>query len=336
MRESASETEREQKMALIASRFFSCGFRPRARDSGVALISALLMVALATVAAVAMASRQQLDIRRTSNILEYDQAILYVQGIEDWAGQVLRRDLKDGNVDSLDEDWATTLPPIPVDGGQLAGSLEDMQGRFNLNRLVRTDGKIDEAELARFRRLLVSLELPEDLGDTLADWLDADDDVRMGGAEQVEYLGLQPPYRAFNGVMASPSELMLVQGMTGEIYQKLLPYVAALPQAALFNVNTVSENSPELIMCLAPEITRPEAEQILENRGVAGFTSVQDFLQEPVLAGRNLPSASLTVSSSFFMVTSHVQVGRSTYTTYSLLERSAAGSRTVMRAQGIY
>jgi general secretion pathway protein K len=152
----------------------------------------------------------------------------------------------------------------------------------------------------------------------------------------VFYLGLQPPYRAFNRPIASVSELRMVNGMAPEIYAKLEPYVAALPRAEPFNVSTVAKEKPELIMCLAPNVGRTEAVQALENRGTAGFTSVQDFQQEPVLAPFNIPAAGLTVSSNYFMVTSHVQVGRSTYTTYSLLERNASGVRTMMRAQGTY
>lgn len=55
------------------------------KQTGVALITAMLVVALASVAAVAMTSRQQLDIRRTGNILHADQAYLYALGGELWA-----------------------------------------------------------------------------------------------------------------------------------------------------------------------------------------------------------------------------------------------------------
>jgi general secretion pathway protein K len=201
---------------------------------------------------------------------------------------------------------------------------------------VGADGKPNQNALDRFRRLLDALQLPVELADTLLDWLDADDDVSMGGAEQVEYLSLQPPYRAFNGPMASPSELWLIKGMTAEIFAKLTPYVATLPREADFNVSTVSKNKPELIMCLAPNISQAEAVQVLENRGDAGFTSREDFTQDAILVPYAIAPDGLTVKSDYFMVTSHVQVGRSVFTTYSLLKRSPSGTYTVMRAQGTY
>lgn len=314
-------------------RRLGCPEQPHAQR-GVALIIALLIVALATTAAVAMTSRQFLDIRRAANVLEYDQAMLYVVGIEDWAGQILRKDAEDGKVDSLDEDWATQLPPIPVDGGQLAGAAEDMQGRFNLNSLLDANGGTDPVALERFRRLLASLALDPELADRLADWLDADDETRLGGAEDVEYLGLEQPYRAGNTLLTSPSELALLLGVTPEVMAKLAPFVAALPRDAALNVNTIAVDKPQLVMALAPDMAVAEAEQLLAARGTEGFESVQEFLQQPAFAGRDVPEQGLSVGSDYFMVTSHVQFGRSVFTTHSLLHRSAAGSRTLMRSQG--
>ena len=81
------------------------------RQRGVALITALLIVALATIAAVAMASRQQLDVRRTANILDGDQAFFYALGVESWARRILVRDQRDGQIDHPGEDWAQLSTP---------------------------------------------------------------------------------------------------------------------------------------------------------------------------------------------------------------------------------
>ena len=55
------------------------------RNRGVALMTVLLVVVLATTAAVAMASRQQLDIRRTENTLYQGQGLMYLYGVESWS-----------------------------------------------------------------------------------------------------------------------------------------------------------------------------------------------------------------------------------------------------------
>ena len=67
----------------------------RSKQSGAALITAILITAIATIAAVSMASRQHLDIRRTTNVIESSQAYLFALGAEEWGKQVLVRDRQD-------------------------------------------------------------------------------------------------------------------------------------------------------------------------------------------------------------------------------------------------
>lgn len=302
-------------------------------NRGVALVTALLVVALATTAAVTMTSRQQLDIRRSANLLQSDQILLYARGVEAWAGQVLRRDREDGDRDHLGEDWATVLPPLPVDNGQVAGFMEDRQGRFNLNNLIN-EGKPDSLALERFRRLLQAVELDPELANALLDWLDDNIDPTFpAGAEDDYYLALEQPYRAGNRLMASSSELLLVEGFGYEGYSKLAPYVAALPERTVINVNTAPAT---VLMILAEGLSKDEAEKLAAARGEDGFGSVADLLKHEVLAGRELSSEELGVASDYFMVISDIRIGRVQQRYYSLLNRSAEGNvRTVMHAAGM-
>ena len=57
----------------------------RRRQLGVALLTALLVTAIAALAATAMAARQHLDSRRTLNVVQFDQAYLFALGVESWA-----------------------------------------------------------------------------------------------------------------------------------------------------------------------------------------------------------------------------------------------------------
>ncbi|HIA08531.1 MAG TPA: general secretion pathway protein GspK, partial [Chromatiaceae bacterium] len=145
-----------------------------ARQHGIALITALLIVALAATAAAAIVADEQISIRRTSNTLDSEQAYLYAAGIESWAIDILGEDKKDNQFDSLDEDWASLLPPFQVDGGQISGYIEDAQGRFNLNNLVDSKGKKNNSQIVIFQNLLDNLKINEDLIPLLVDWLDSD------------------------------------------------------------------------------------------------------------------------------------------------------------------
>jgi general secretion pathway protein K len=302
------------------------------RHAGVALISALLVVALATVAAVAMASRQHLDIRRTSNLLDADQALLYGLGAESWGAQILARDRQDNQIDHPGEDWATLLFPISVPGGTIAAAVEDMQGRFNINSLV-VESKVNETALNRFRRLLELHELDPAIADAVLDWIDRDIDLRFpAGAEDDAYLNATPAYRTGNAPMASISELLLVKGMTREAYEALAPLLSALPTPTPVNVNTASV---PVIMALTEGITESDAEALVDARGDEGYASVDDFLRQEALAGRKIATDGLAVASEYFMVRAEARIGRAQVRMNSLVHRdSDARVSVVWRSRG--
>ena len=133
-------------------------YKARKIHAGVALITALLVVALATITAVAMLNQQQLEIRRTINVLNYDQATLYALGGETWAKRILLRDLQYSKIDSLQELWAIPLPATVVVGGSIQGQIQDLQRYFNLNNVIK-EGRVSSEDVAFFERLLITLDL---------------------------------------------------------------------------------------------------------------------------------------------------------------------------------
>ncbi|MFA7094965.1 MAG: type II secretion system minor pseudopilin GspK [Gammaproteobacteria bacterium] len=307
------------------------------RSKGVALITALLVVALATIAAAAMASRQQLDLRRTGNILDGDQAYLYTLGAEAWAVGILVKDRKENQTDSLGDDWATVLPAIPVEGGQITGVLEDLQGRFNINNLLTDDNQPSPPDIEIFQRLLAALDLEPRLALAVVDWLDPDIDPQpLDGAEDDQYLGEQPPYRTANQRMASATELRLIRGFPPEAYERLAPYIVALPFRTPINVNTASI---PVLMALGNDITASDAEALIQARGEKGFADVNAFLQQPVLSGGKInPQAmqSIAVESHYFLLKVEAHIGQGRAQLSSLIERAQNGKiRIVMRSREI-
>lgn len=300
----------------------------RRRQHGVALITALLVVAVATAAAVAMAARQQIDIRRTGNILQGEQAALYLQAVEDWSGKVLERDRRNSTVDALGDDWARLLPPVPVDNGQLAGHIVDLQARFNLNNLVQM-GTVNSAEVERFRRLLANLQLDPELATAVIDWLDGDINYTLpAGAEDDAYLLRTPPYRAANGPMASVTELRLVAGVERDTYRLLEPYVTVLPYQSAINLNTASL---PLLLALDDGLDASSMEAFITARGEKGFATVAEALRHEVFAGHAVQEKGLSVSSNWFMVISDLQVGRIYRRAFSVLARADSGLTTTYR-----
>jgi type II secretory pathway component PulK len=167
--------------ARRSSRVLACaGTTPPRRQRGVALIIAVLIVALATMLAASVSFKGYLDQRRSANTFAMDQGYEVALGGEAWAADSLRRDKQQSSkTDDFTEEWATPIPPIPIDNGQFEGQLEDMQGRFNLNSLVMQGGQggqliEDEAALKRFERLLELLELETKWAKIITDWIDTD------------------------------------------------------------------------------------------------------------------------------------------------------------------
>jgi type II secretory pathway component PulK len=110
-----------------------CG--ARAGDRGAALVGALMVVALATAAAVAMATRQQVDLRRTEHIHAADRAYEYALAVEAWAMSVLQDDGRTNQYDAASDAWGRRQPTHAVGRGRVEVVIEDLQGRFNLNVL---------------------------------------------------------------------------------------------------------------------------------------------------------------------------------------------------------
>lgn len=298
-----------------------------AKQQGIALIAALLFVALATMLAMSAAWTQQLFIKRTATMIYKDQAVQYNLSIETWARQLLSEDLQTSKIDHLGEDWAQSLPLLPVEGGHLEAQGEDLQSRFNLNSLV-SDNTINSLELARFQRLLNHLNLPEGIAYAVIDWLDANADVSgQDGAEDSTYLSAEPPYRTANTAMSSTTELLLIHGITYDQYKLLSPLVCALPQYTKININTAKET---LLYALSDAITAEVIEQIKDIQQNNGYSSISEFTQHMTELGIPLTATGLSTSSSYFAVSSSATIGKLTSYSTSRIKRNSDTQTTVI------
>jgi len=300
------------------------------RQQGVALITALLIVAMVTVAATEMVTRQQMDIRRTGALLHGEQAYAYTLGAESWAQMVLARDKRDSKIDTLYEDWSTQPPVSMVEGGSIIGRILDLQGRFNVNGLVDAKGVADKDSITRYKRLLRQLDLDESLAEPLADWIDSDINVLFpDGAEDDVYLGAATPYRTANRLLVDISELRLIKGYEPEVIQKLRPFISVLPEITPLNVNTASA---EVLITVAENMSLSDGESLIETRGEKGFETVAKFTDEKELSGKKkLTTAPLSVESSWFLMVSEATIGQSRARLASLIQRTDKTTLVVRR-----
>jgi len=312
------------------------------RQKGVALITAMLVVAIAALVAADVAWEQNLQMRRSAAMLAHEQGKLYGLGAEAIAIDILLEDRDDPNeVDHLSETWADEWAPVEVDEGSIQGSVEDMQGRFNINNIYR-NGQVDQIAMEQFRRLLRILELDEAVADSVLDWIDPDQEVCCAaGAEDDTYTSLTPPYRAANRYLTSTSELQAVANMTPEIFRTLQPYISALPpgwcgsnEITHINVNTASE---QVLLAISADVTQGNVDQWVAERedqdGYRDLNAFSEVVAEDVLAGRYIG-----LNSECFAARSLITVGSFRVSMYSLLDRQGQADSIVTRLRyfGVY
>lgn len=293
----------------------------RSDQGGVALITAMLIVAIIAALATSLALGQQVWLRQTQNLADLAKAEEVRQGALEYAAAVLERDARSaqtGKTDNLQEAWAQPIPPLPVDGGLVAVSISDAQARFNLNNLVQQGQGVPE-EMQTYRNLLGQLDLSIELVNTLVDWLDADSESLPGGAEDLDYLNHDPPYRTANRALSTIDELRLVKGYTPEVVEKLGPFVTALPATASrvrVNVNT----APAEIIAALTGADQAQVAQLLKVRDDTPFETTAQF-QALFTGNEQLRANSYDVKSNYFIVSVETRIGRIKRRTEALIQR---------------
>ena len=304
---------------LFNQRFLKTDLRGCARERGVALITVILIVALAASMAAFMAWQQQIWVRQVENLRDQAQAQAVARSAIDWARAVLAEDARNNKVDHLGEKWATVLALLPVENGRVTGSVADQQGLFNLSNLVR-NGKSSVADLAVFRRLLELLGLPADSANAAVDWVDADSDTTYpGGAEDIDYLAMDPSYRAANQIMIEVGNLYRVKGFSPEMVERLRPFVTALPEPTPVNVNTAPA---EVLAALFQDLSMADAKALVEARKSGYFQDQADFRAHlPATKVGQIRDTDFSVNSRYFMATSSASFGRAQSGYKALLAR---------------
>ena len=326
---------------------------------GAALIIALLVFALCTALIVAMKSEFTLFYQRGSNVFIAEQAYAYLLSAEDLASMALLADydedkISDSPRDDLTEFWAGPAKPYSIAKGNrvdgyLKGSLEDLQGRFNLNSLVPNDGASDkksrytasQQQFIRLLQVLPELEIGQSeaiaITQSIGDWLDANTIVADNGAEDDYYFSQTPSYRAANRPMASVSELLAVANMTPEIVYALSPWVTVLPEDVIVvNIHT----APRTLLRTFGEddvlqpLSEADADSLFEARCSDSIADVAGFLEHPVFEGKKIAGLTnlLGVNSAYFLLVATAEVAERQARLYSVLERRGRAIHTVSRS----
>lgn len=275
-------------------------------QQGVALLTILIMVALATILAASIAKHQTNTMENTGYLMRQNQSLLYAKSAEAFFSELLIQDANNaGSIDHLKETWAQPMPPFPIEDGSVSGRLIDESGKFNLNNLTTNEGKVNETAKSWFERLLVRVGLPAELSQAVIDWQDPDEEpFGPMGAESSYYEGLDPSYLASNAKFHRIEELKLVRGFEGKKYDLIAPYISALPENTKVNINTAS---PLVLASIDQKLDLGAVEKELQMRqqNLKFFQNVDELWQLNAFStvdtqNRTEVNSLLDVKSSFF------------------------------------
>lgn len=340
---------------MINVSFVALPLSANAKQKGVALITVMLVIALAAVIATEMTGRLVLQMQRTANIQLNQQAYWYAMGAEAFTRRVIVQAQEENEkVTHLKQNWANGYQKFPVDFGEISGEVKDLHACLNLNALrgiaTGSSNGVTRKLPARLalEELIVSLSLDgisqfeaEYMADSLTDWLDENDGiVSTGGAEDNDYAAKEHPYLAANHYLSSVNELRLIEHFTVPVINALKEYVCVIPQSLVhkININTLDAQKPKLLQALLG-VDESKAQAILSARDEDGYEDINDFLNTPEMASLPLTSEQkqqFVVDSDYFKLVANTRFGESYFslnTTFEVVSKNnvAVISRTIGR-----
>ncbi|MBT0587859.1 type II secretion system minor pseudopilin GspK [Alteromonas oceanisediminis] len=329
---------------------------------GVALLIVLMVVAFVAILGTEMGMRLQLQIQRTANIKDSNQAYWYALGAEQYARKSIKLLLEQADgVIHLNQPWSEQFL-YPLDNGGIQADLVDMQSCFNLNAVIPANGNANAngqeqgqstnpadvevtPAMEAFHRLLLTQGMIPDMDsftadtvrDSLADWLDADDNIRAFGAEDVDYESLPHPYLAANAMMQNKSELRMVNGVSAQWINTLFAYVCARPNDASMqlNVNTVSEDQAPVLAALTG-LDAGRASALIASRPQDGWQDTQAFFSEPDIQALQLTDAQrqwFTVTTQHFILYTKTRYNNATFSMSSVFYIDDSEKVSVIRRE---
>ena len=291
-------------------------------QTGIAVVSAMLLAALVVSIATTIIFNQQRYINRLDNHFSATQARWMAEASIHWSRAILAEDAKGGKVDHYKENWAIQLPVTPFEGGTIRGFITDEQQFCNMNNVILTSVSNNDSN-AFFKRLMASLNINVGTLDALIDWIDVDSNITYPyGAEDAYYLTQPIPYRIANQPLTEIGNLSRVQGFNGENIASLKQYCVVLPEKTTTNINTVSS---ELLALMLPDLSEFDVQTIIAARNAHPIESIAEINKQLEQKKIILSEDEFSVGSRFFLVTSQTQFGKSTIKLEALLKRDEEG-----------
>jgi general secretion pathway protein K len=254
------------------------------QQSGSALISALFITALTAIIATALMVSQRLLIHHTTMVVNTDQMYLDLQGVQNWAEEIILKNNDLQKTSSLEKNFY---------GTHVRGKIYAQGGLFNINCLAET---VNQPRFVRLLQTVVpnmTIQQAGNIATAVNEWL-------LPSRSDDYYMRQNTPYRAPHRLIVNVSELRAVRGITANIYEALKPYITALPSRR-YQLDINYAPVP-VLMTLSDKMTLAQAKLLQVCRKENGiFNSINNYIK---LCGMNMPinRSSVTVNETYYIV----------------------------------
>lgn len=223
--------------------------------------------------------------------------------------------------------------------GRCSITVTKESGRLNINLLKDGNDRINRTLIEQLLRLIDLLNressgdfhISYELVPSIIDWIDSDDEVTFlpfikhenSGAESDYYSNLTPPYRCRNNPFETTEELLLVKGVTRQVFDRLQDFITVRGDGAI-NINWASKH---IIQSLSDNMDPVLARMIIDRRKIEPFVSVIELRDIPGMTDSIYQAIEkvVTVSSpaeQYYRVTSQGNFDGLSYTTEAVLVRN--------------
>ncbi len=306
-----------------------------ARQRGVAVITALLLTALAITVVASLFWQQQVQVRSMENQRLRLQTQWAMRGMVDFARFWLRQD--NPMLTALDGVWATPIEEARLDDyvdrekvdtekfdATVSGRALDAQARFNITNLVDATGTINPKQVLAYQRLLSNMKLDSGLAQATADAvLRAKPKPRSSGSD-----GKTPAATPASGGSSEPvaftqvEDLLAVPGYTPQMIEQLRDVVIILPELTPINVNT----APAEVLAAVTMMSLSEASALTLSNPRKKFVDKLNF-QNNINAAL-IEGVELDVKSRYFLTVIRVRLDRAALDAVALVNRKTDPQRT--------
>jgi general secretion pathway protein K len=258
---------------------------PRKNQKGIALFLVLWVLTLLSVIVGEFCHTMRTEVNVTRNFKEETQAYyiavaglnIAISELVETKGNLWKLEIPE---ETEEIEWRINadIPPVAFAQGYFKITIQNESGKININK----------ANQSLLKMMLGGFEIDEDaknvIADSILDWRDSDDLHRTNGAEDEYYLSLPEPYECKDDDFDSVEELLLVKGITPEIFYGGLremftvwedekPQEKNRPSVDKININAAS---PEVLRHL-PQMTDDLVKEIMDFRKEKDFRSLSEL-----------------------------------------------------------